>query len=172
MILKRGRAMTIKNVSLGILTVAVLATGSVWADGRHHGWEGQRDYIASDYERAPREGYGQRRERGRHERRDDGERDYYERDRPRHHHHDRQEPQYVLVQPAVQRVELCRETTRERRNVAPIFVGSVVGGLVGHQMSDGDEATTAVAAVVGTLVGYQVTQQNRRPETSHWVPCR
>ncbi len=40
----------------------------------------------------------------------------------------------------------------------PIIAGSVIGGVVGHELGRGDPGDTAVGAVVGTIIGYQIVR--------------
>lgn len=40
----------------------------------------------------------------------------------------------------------------------PIIAGSVIGGVVGHDLGRGDPRDTAIGAVVGTIIGYEVVR--------------
>jgi hypothetical protein len=40
----------------------------------------------------------------------------------------------------------------------PIIAGSVIGGVVGHDIGRGDPRDTALGAVVGTIIGYEVVR--------------
>lgn len=48
----------------------------------------------------------------------------------------------------------------ERRSSSsvPIILGSVIGGVVGHELGRGDPRDTAVGAVVGTIIGYHIVR--------------
>lgn len=41
---------------------------------------------------------------------------------------------------------------------APIILGSVIGGVVGHEIGRGDPGHTAVGAVIGTVIGYDIAR--------------
>ena len=45
-----------------------------------------------------------------------------------------------------------------RSSSAPIILGSVIGGVVGHEIGYGDPGHTAVGAVVGTVIGYEIAR--------------
>jgi hypothetical protein len=51
-----------------------------------------------------------------------------------------------------------REAYSEPRGYSPvpILAGSVIGGVVGHELGRGDPGGTAVGAVIGTIIGYQI----------------
>lgn len=45
-----------------------------------------------------------------------------------------------------------------RSSSAPIILGSVIGGVVGHEIGYGDPGHTAAGAVVGTVIGYEIAR--------------
>lgn len=53
-----------------------------------------------------------------------------------------------------------RDYYPERRHgsAAPILLGSVIGGVVGHEIGRGDPGHTAVGAVIGTVIGYDIAR--------------
>jgi len=53
-----------------------------------------------------------------------------------------------------------REEYREERSSSPvpIIAGSVIGGVVGHDLGRGNPRDTAIGAVVGTIIGYEVVR--------------
>ncbi len=72
--------------------------------------------------------------------------------KPKHHHdhHDYAEP--------APRVYQEHYPARRASSPVPILAGSVIGGLVGHDLGRGDPRDTAVGAVVGTIIGYQIVR--------------
>ncbi|BAV34880.1 hypothetical protein SCL_2603 [Sulfuricaulis limicola] len=46
-----------------------------------------------------------------------------------------------------------------RSSSAPIILGSVIGGVVGHEIGYGDPGHTAAGAVIGTVIGYEIARQ-------------
>ena len=40
----------------------------------------------------------------------------------------------------------------------PILAGSVIGGVVGHDLGRGDPGDTAVGAVIGSIIGYEIVR--------------
>jgi len=53
-----------------------------------------------------------------------------------------------------------RESYLDRRasSPVPIIAGSVIGGVVGHEIGRGDPRDTAVGAVIGTIIGYEIVR--------------
>lgn len=51
---------------------------------------------------------------------------------------------------------------RRRSSAAPILLGSVIGGVVGHEIGRGDPGHTAVGAVIGTVIGYDIARHRDR----------
>ncbi len=53
-----------------------------------------------------------------------------------------------------------RESYPDRRasSPVPIIAGSVIGGVVGHEIGRGDPRDTAVGAVIGTIIGYEIVR--------------
>lgn len=72
--------------------------------------------------------------------------------KPKHHHghHDYDEP--------APRVYRESYPARRTSSPVPIIAGSVIGGVVGHDLGRGDPRDTAIGAVVGTIIGYQIVR--------------
>ena len=53
-----------------------------------------------------------------------------------------------------------REEYRVERSSSPvpIIAGSVIGGVVGHDLGRGNPRDTAIGAVVGTIIGYEIVR--------------
>ena len=53
-----------------------------------------------------------------------------------------------------------RESYPDRRasSPVPIIAGSVIGGVVGHELGRGNPGDTAVGAVIGTIIGYEIVR--------------
>ena len=47
---------------------------------------------------------------------------------------------------------------RRSSSSAPIILGSVIGGVVGHEIGNGDPGHTAVGAIIGTVIGYDIAR--------------
>jgi hypothetical protein len=47
---------------------------------------------------------------------------------------------------------------RRSSSSAPIILGSVIGGVIGHEVGRGDPGHTAVGAVIGTVIGYDIAR--------------
>jgi hypothetical protein len=47
---------------------------------------------------------------------------------------------------------------RRASSAAPIILGSVIGGVVGHEIGYGDPGHTAAGAVIGTVIGYEIAR--------------
>ena len=47
---------------------------------------------------------------------------------------------------------------RRSSSPVPIIAGSVIGGVVGHDLGRGDPRDTAVGAVIGTIIGYEIVR--------------
>lgn len=128
-----------------ILSTAVLLLATVMAaplaqarDGRD-GWNGRENHRSATVYRekhVERHYYHPGQHRGWH--------------KPRHPHHYRPAPphhRYHNSYPA-----------HRTSSSAPIILGSVIGGVVGHQIGYGDPGHTAVGAVVGTVIGYEIAR--------------
>jgi hypothetical protein len=87
---------------------------------------------------------------------------YYHHDRghhrgwhqPRHHGHHG----YYQTAPRYHREHYNSYPQRRSASPMPIIAGSVIGGVVGHEIGRGDPRDTAVGAVVGTVIGYQIVR--------------
>ena len=82
---------------------------------------------------------------------------------PRHQgHHDRHghHGHHGYFQPAPHHYRGHRSyyPSRGAGSPVPIIAGSVIGGVVGHEIGRGDPRDTAVGAVVGTVIGYQIAR--------------
>jgi hypothetical protein len=51
---------------------------------------------------------------------------------------------------------------RRSSSAAPIILGSVIGGVIGHEVGRGDPGHTAVGAVIGTVIGYDIARHRDR----------
>ena len=53
-----------------------------------------------------------------------------------------------------------RESYPDRRTSSPvpIIAGSVIGGVMGHELGRGNPGDTAVGAVIGTIIGYEIVR--------------
>lgn len=51
-----------------------------------------------------------------------------------------------------------QEPARRTSSAAPILLGSVIGGVVGHEIGYGDPGHTAAGAVIGTVIGYEIAR--------------
>lgn len=72
-------------------------------------------------------------------------------------HHDYYERrEYREYSPRVERDD--DYPPRRSSSSTPIILGSVIGGVVGHELGRGDPRDTAVGAVVGTIIGYQIVR--------------
>jgi hypothetical protein len=47
---------------------------------------------------------------------------------------------------------------RSSSSPVPIIAGSVIGGVVGHELGRGNPGDTAVGAVIGTIIGYEIVR--------------
>jgi hypothetical protein len=123
---------------LAMATAVPPAQARDW-DGRD-GWDGRRDHRQAP---AYRERYVERHyyHPGRHYGwyKPRHYRGHYYHPAPRHHHH-HYHPGY------------------RTSSAAPIILGSVIGGVVGHEIGYGDPGHTAVGAVVGTVIGYEIAR--------------
>jgi hypothetical protein len=128
-----------------ILSTAVLLLATVVAvplaqarDGRD-GWNGRDNHRPAPVYRekyVERHYYHPGQHRGWHKPR---HYQHHYRPAPRHHHHH--------YYPA-----------RRASSAAPIILGSVIGGVVGHEIGYGDPGHTAAGAVIGTVIGYEIAR--------------
>jgi hypothetical protein len=51
---------------------------------------------------------------------------------------------------------------RRSSSSAPVILGSVIGGVIGHEIGRGDPGHTAVGAVIGTVIGYDIARHRDR----------
>jgi hypothetical protein len=131
-----------------ILSTAVLILATVMAaplaqarDGRD-GWNGRdhhrpapvyrEKHVERHYYHPPGRHYGWHQPRHHH----------YYRPAPRHYHH-----------------HYYRDYRGHRTSsAAPVILGSVIGGVVGHEIGYGDPGHTAAGAVIGTVIGYEIAR--------------
>ena len=61
---------------------------------------------------------------------------------------------------------------QNRRSFAPILLGSIIGGVVGHQFGDGNsrKVLTAAGALVGGSVAHHATRRHHSADTYEYVP--
>ncbi len=86
-----------------------------------------------------------------HRHRHGGQRDYYERREYREEYG-----------PRAERDDGDYYPERRSRSPAPIILGSVIGGVIGHEVGRGDPGHTAVGAVIGTVIGYDIARHRDR----------
>ena len=131
-----------------ILSTAVLILATVVAaplaqarDGRD-GWHGRDNHRPAPVYResyVERHYYHPGRHHGWHKPRHHG---HHYRPAPSRHHYYHHEPY-----------------PRHRGHAsAPIILGSVIGGVVGHEIGYGDPGHTAAGAVIGTVIGYEIAR--------------
>lgn len=79
---------------------------------------------------------------------------------PRHHGHHGHHGHRGYSHPAPRhyRGHHSYYPARGAASPVPIIAGSVIGGVVGHEIGRGDPRDTAVGAVVGTVIGYQIAR--------------
>ena len=134
--------------TLSVVAVALAATLSIplaqadrdWRGGDRDGYREVREQRVERYYYRD-DDHGYRHDRGEHRgwyQHDRGERDGYYQPAPRAY----------------------RESYPGPRgdSPVPIIAGSVIGGVVGHELGRGDPGDTAVGAVVGTIIGYQIVR--------------
>ncbi len=66
-----------------------------------------------------------------------------------------------------------REVRHENRHgFAPMLLGSIIGGVIGHQFGDGNSrrVLTAAGALVGGSVAHHATQRHHAGSTYDYVP--
>ena len=51
---------------------------------------------------------------------------------------------------------------RNASSPVPIIAGSVIGGVLGHELGRGNPGDTAVGAVIGTIIGYEIVRNRDR----------
>lgn len=81
--------------------------------------------------------------------------------RHRHEHHRYQHHYYQSAPPRYNYDDYDRYPARHAQSPAPIILGSVIGGVVGHEIGHGDPGHTAVGAVIGTIIGYDIARHRR-----------
>ena len=138
---------------LSVAAVALAATLSIplaqadrdWRGGDRDGYREVRVKTVEKY--YYRDDHDYRHDRGWH-------RGWYKHD---HHEHDDGYSRDDDYRPAPR---AYREPYPEPRgdSPVPILAGSVIGGVVGHELGRGDPSDTAVGAVVGTIIGYQIVR--------------
>ena len=102
-------------------------------DGHHRSVYREKHVVRHYYHPGKAYGHRDRRHSNHH---------YYRSAPPRHHdEHDRD--------------------LRRSSSAAPIILGSVIGGVVGHEVGAGDPGHTAVGAVIGTIIGYDIARHRR-----------
>jgi len=140
---------------MSVAAVALAATLSIplaqadrgWRDGGH---DGHREVRVTTVERYYYRGDDRdyRHDRGWH-------RGWYKHDRDGRDGYYRGDHDYYEPAPRA-----YRESYPGPRgdSPVPIIAGSVIGGVVGHELGRGDPGDTAVGAVVGTIIGYQIVR--------------
>jgi hypothetical protein len=132
---------------MSVAVVALAATLSIPVAQADRGWRGdERDGYREVREQRVERYYSRDDHEYRH---DQGEhRGWYRQER--HEHDDYYEPA----------PRGYRESYPERRgdSPVPIIAGSVIGGVVGHDLGRGDPGDTAVGAVIGSIIGYEIVR--------------
>ena len=85
---------------------------------------------------------------------------HYKKHGGHHDFHGRRE--HVEYSPRVYRNHDDYYPQRRSSSSAPIILGGVVGGVVGHHIGYGDPGHTAVGAVIGTIIGYDIARHRNR----------
>lgn len=130
----------ILSAAILVLTTTVTAPLAQAGDGRH-GWNDRHnDRPAKVYREryVERHYYHPGQHRGWHKQK---HHHHYQPAPPQHHHY------YHESYPA-----------RRASSSAPIILGSVIGGVVGHEIGYGDPGHTAAGAVIGTVIGYEIAR--------------
>jgi hypothetical protein len=129
-----------KILSTAVLILAtVVAAPLAQARDARDGWNGRDNHRPAPVYRekyVERHYYHPGQHRGWHKPR---HYQHHYRPAPRHHHHH--------YYPA-----------RRASSAAPIILGSVIGGVVGHEIGYGDPGHTAAGAVIGTVIGYEIAR--------------
>ncbi|MCR4302536.1 MAG: hypothetical protein NUV51_13115 [Sulfuricaulis sp.] len=83
---------------------------------------------------------------------------------PKHggHHDYYERREYYESGPRAYRDDDDYYPARRSSSSAPIILGSVIGGVVGHHIGHGDPGHTAVGAVIGTVIGYDIARHRDR----------
>lgn len=131
-----------------ILSVAILVLATTVSAPLAQAGDDDRDWDdRDDYRPAPvyREKYV--------------ERHYYH---PARHHgwHKKKHHDYHHYRPPVEQhhYHYYQEPRRRASSAAPILLGSMIGGVVGHEIGYGDPGHTAAGAVIGTVIGYEIAR--------------
>jgi len=147
-----------KIVSAAVLAVVTsLAAPLVLADrGDYNGDRGRESYREvrvhevekrySGHDNGYHRGWYKDKHEYKHHYRDDEQHDYYE--RREYHEHG----------PRASRDNDDYYPERRSSSDVPIILGSVIGGVVGHEIGRGDPGHTAVGAVIGTVIGYDIAR--------------
>lgn len=145
-----------KLLSAAVLAVATtLSAPLVLAErgGRDGDRDGYREVRVhqveerySRHDNGRHRGWYQDKHEYKHRHRQGGHHDYYER------------REYYEHGPRADRGDDGYYPERRSSSSAPIILGSVIGGVVGHEIGRGDPRDTAVGAVVGTIIGYQIVR--------------
>ena len=137
-----------------LLSAAVLAVATTFSAPLVQADRGDRDDYREVRVRQVEESY-YRHDNGRH-------RGWYKdkhnyKHRGHHDYYERRE-YYEERGPRADRDDDGYYPERRSSSSAPIILGSVIGGVVGHEIGRGDPRDTAVGAVVGTIIGYEIVR--------------
>ena len=135
-----------------VAVVTTLAAPLVQADrGDRDGYREVRVHQVEErysrHDNGQHRGWYQDKHRYQHDHKHGGHHDYYER---REYHEERG--------PRADRGDDGYYPERRSSSSAPIILGSVIGGVVGHEIGRGDPRDTAVGAVLGTIIGYEIVR--------------
>ena len=145
-----------KLLSAAVLAVAtMLSAPLVQADDDDH--DGDRDSYRevrvhqveerySRHDNGRHRGWYKDKHNYKHGHKHSGHHDYYER------------REYYERGPRADRGNDDYYPERRSSSSAPIILGSVIGGVVGHEIGRGDPRDTAIGAVVGTIIGYEIVR--------------
>lgn len=136
-----------------LVTITSLSAPLALADRGDHG-SYREVRVHQVEERYSRHDNGQHRgwRKGKHHTKHGGHNDYYYERRESYEEHG----------PRAERVDDGYYPERRSRSSAPIILGSVIGGVVGHEIGNGDPGHTAVGAVIGTVIGYDIVRHRDR----------
>jgi len=142
-----------KILSTAVLAVATTLTAPLVLADRDDRNEYRKPRAHQVEERYSRHDHGQR--HGWHKHR-------YNHKHGRHQHqHYTENREYYNYDQRNRRNYEHHHTHQHSSSAAPIIFGSVIGGVVGHEIGYGNPGHTAVGAVIGTMIGYDIALHRR-----------
>lgn len=142
--------MNTKLLSTAVLVLATTLTAPLaLADRNNHDAHRDQYMVKTDgrHDSGPRHSWWQAH---RHRYDNDGHQHYYERH------------EYYRYGPEARRDDHDHFPPYRSGSAAPILFGSVIGGVMGHEISRGDPGATMIGAVIGTMVGIDMAHQRHR----------